>query len=174
MNGDGKALNAEAKEELEFVQNNKTLIKSMRQCYDLINIFCTIFKAKGIQQNSLKEWGLKVQKYKSNESLCDKGLQFIKKMNSYLDKQKETMPQEKQILCCSDIIESTFGKYKNKRVKMITDDVLKIAGYSNQITLEGVQKAMQGMKTVDVIKWKEKNTTVSKLALLKRKRKSAA
>ena len=171
---DWQNINAEAREELKFVQKNKALIKSMRQCYDLINIFCTIFKAKGVQQNSLKAWKMKVQEYKNNELLCTKALQFIKKMNAYLDKQKETIPQEMQILCCSDIIESTFGKYKNKGVKMITDDVLKIAGYSNPITLEEIQQAMQYTRAVDVIKWKEKNTTVSKLALLKRKKKSAA
>lgn len=174
---DWEDISEEAKKELLFVQENKRLVKSMRQSYDLINIFCSIFKTKGIQNNSLKQWNMEIQMYKNKEMLCEKGLQFIEKMNTYLHRQKQIIPEDIQILCCSDIIESTFGKYKNKGAKIITDDILKIAGYSNQTTLDKTQKAMQQIKMADLVEWKQKNTTVSKLALLKRlkrKKKSAA
>ena len=77
-------------------------------------------------------------------------------------------------MCCSDIIESTFGKYKNKGVKIIIDDVLKIAAYSKKSSLGEVARAMQEIKIEDTLEWKQNNTTISKLALLKQKRKTAA
>ena len=171
---DWQSIDEQAQKELLFVQQNKALIKSMRQCYELIDLFCAIFKHKGIQRNSLEQWNKKVQAYKNKESIGNKASQFIDRMNQYLEKQKAVLPQEEQILCCSDVIESTFGKYKNKNMKMITDDVLKIPGYSSQITLEQVRRAMQQTKTVQLQKWKQDHTTISKLALIKRMKKSAA
>ena len=171
---DWEGISQQAKKELVFVQENKGLIKSMRQCYELIELFCSIFKSKGIQDNSLREWKLGVQAYKDKELLTEKAVEFIERMNSYLERTKSIFTEKMQIICCSDIIESTFGKYKNKGTKMITEDVLKIAGYSSQNTLEETQQAMQQIKIRDVLKWKEKNTTISKLALLKRKKKMAA
>lgn len=163
-----------AKEELLFVQKSKSLIIAMRQCYEIIELFCTIFKTKGIQNNSLKQWSIAIQGYAKKEILSEKADQFIRKMNSYLTIQKTNIKEDIQILCCSDIIESTFGRYKNKKVKIITEDVLKIAGYSKERKLSEIKQAMENIKTEDVIKWKEKNTPVSKLALIKRKKKSAA
>lgn len=174
MLNDWDDIGQEAKKELGFVQQNKELIKSMRQCYDLIDLFCLIFKGKGIQENSLKEWDEKIATYISRESLNAKPMQFVEKMNNYLVKQQLVLPQTMQIFCCSDIIESTFGKYKNKGVKIITDDILKIAGYSSQTTMEEVERAMQQIKMAQVEEWKKENTTISKLALLKRNKKCAA
>ncbi len=57
---------------------------------------------------------------------------------------------------------------------MITDDILKILGYSGQCTLEEVATAIQTVRIADTQEWKQKNTIASKLALLKRKRKVAA
>lgn len=165
---DWDKIDKNAKKELFFVQQNKPLIEAMQQCYDLIEVFCSIFKAKGIQKNSLNNWYEKVQQYKEQTSISGQANQFIEGMNAYLTRQKTTIPEDIQILCCSDIIESTFGKYKNKGTKIITDDVLKIAAYSTQGTLEEVHTAMRETRIVDVLKWKKENTTISKLAILKK------
>ncbi|PHN01332.1 hypothetical protein CRP01_37875 [Flavilitoribacter nigricans DSM 23189 = NBRC 102662] len=140
----------------------------------MIQIFCSLFKSKGIQHNSLNQWKGKVEQYKEQEVCSEKAEQFIQKMNHYLARQKATLPQQTQILCCSDIIESTFGKYKNKGVKIITDDVLKIAGYSEKSTLEQVSLALQKVNMAAISKWKQENTSISKLALLKRAKKKVA
>ena len=171
-----QSISAEAKKELQFVQQNKELIKSMRQCYELIDLFSAIFKSKGIQNNSMQQWDRAVQKYKSQEALYGKAKEFIEKMNEYLERQRLIIPEEMQILCCSDIIESTFGKYKNKRgAKIMTEDVLKIAAYPELKDTEQVKLAMESIKIVQIQDWKKQNTTVSKLARLKKfKSKSAA
>ncbi len=164
-----------AKTELDFVQANKPLIITMRQCYDLIQLFSSLFKTKGIQRQSLQMWDEQVAQYRTKwTKLDDKAECFIEKMNSYLTKQQAAVADQTQVLCCSDIIESTFGKYKNKRVRMITDDVLKIAGYSSCASLQEIQAAMLQVRVEHTLEWKARNTTLSKLAILRRKQKSAA
>lgn len=167
-----------AKPELMFVKQSKQLVKMMGDFHYLIATFSKVFKAKGIQVNSENEWSDLVQEYreKRNHELSEKVERFITGMNQYVANQKTKFDTSSQILCCSDIIESTFGKYKNKGgAKIITDDVLKIAAYPEKKELVDVKKAMQNIKILDLKNWKKKNTTVSKLALIKRKkRKSAA
>lgn len=163
-----------ARPELMFVKQAELLIKMMADFHYLIEEFAKIFKTKGIQDNSINEWENVVKKYRlenDNES-SEKAELFIKGLNKYLDTQKSKFDTQTQILCCSDIIESTFGKYKNKGgAKIITDDVLKIAAYPEKKELKDVKNAMQAIKIIDLQEWKKKNTIVSKLALIKKNRK---
>jgi len=166
-----------AKEELMFVKQSEDLIKKMTDFHYLIESFAKIFKTKGIQDNSTKQWKKLVVEYrkKRNNELAEQVEQFIRRMNQYLEVQKLNFDSNFQILCCSDIIESTFGKYKNKGgAKIITDDVLKIAAYPHKKDLVDVKIAMENIKIIDLLEWKNKNTVLSKLALLKRKKKKNA
>jgi len=171
-----ETISADARDELSFVKQAQSIITVMRHFHDLIEAFAAIFKSKGIQKNSRREWDVFVEKYSSENLLSDKAEQFIAQMDRYLDQQQTKLGSQMQILCCSDIIESMFGKYKNKGgMKMITDDVLKIAAYPEEKKLKDVQQAMQQIKIVDILQWKKQNTTVSKLSLIKRaKLKSTA
>lgn len=165
-----------AKEQLDFVQQQKDLVLMMKHFYKLIDVFAIIFKSKGIQKQSIEEWEKSVKQYEQENELCDKAKQFITKMNDYLVQQQLQLPHQNQILCCSDIVESMFGKYKNKGgPKIITDDVLKIVAYPDMKKIEDVKKAMTKVKMKKVLAWKRKNTILSKLAKLKKMRtKSAA
>ena len=61
-----------------------------------------------------------------------------------------------RLLCCSDIIESTFGKYKNKGgVKAISADVLKIPLYHQAIHVDFITQAMSAVSESDLIDWQE-------------------
>ena len=170
-----------AKVELGFVKKAHQLIKMMADFHHLIEGFSKIFKSRGIQNKSIAQWKILVKEYKEdrNNQIEEKIELFISQMNNYLNDQCVKLNTTTQILCCSDIIESTFGKYKNKGgMKIITDDALYIAAYPEKKELADVKKAMQSIKIVELLKWKKKNTTVSKLALIKRrknkKEKSAA
>jgi len=166
-------------EELAFVLKNKELIKTMETFHYFITEFARLFKSKGIQQNTRDSWNRLIDQYRKEKPLSGRVEIFLQKMNDYLDRQQASLPNVEQIICCSDIIESMFGKYKNKGgAKIITDDVLKIAAFPEDIQQAQVMKAMQQVKTREVLNWKKNNTTVSKLALLKKnkknKKKSAA
>jgi hypothetical protein len=74
--------------------------------------------------------------------------------------------EPEQVICCSDVIESLFGKYKNKGgAKLMTDDILTIAAYSKDITQALIKEAFQAVKMKDEIQWKNDFTIPSMLAL---------
>lgn len=170
--------------ELDFVKQEEALVVVMEQFHFLIDTFATIFKNRGIQKISIQQWQTQItafledlEQYKSHVDQRVKS--FIDAMNTYLEKQQakfDNPNHDNQILCCSDIIESSFGKYKNKGgAKIMTEDVLNIAAYPEQKDKEQIKLAMQSIKIVQIQDWKKQNTTVSKLAQLKKfKAKSAA
>lgn len=59
-----------------------------------------------------------------------------------------------KLLCCSDIIESTFGKYKNEISKNlmtgITDLALIIPAFTSNLSVEEVQKAIDYCTVKDI------------------------
>jgi len=167
----------EAKVELMFLKRSESLISVLENMYYLVASFSEIFKSKGIQASSMKDWQELIEKLENckNTKWTEKERLFSRQMTEYLDRQKEKIKQADQILCCSDVIESSFGKYKNKGgAKIITEDVLKIAAYPNDKTIDEVKQAMEQVKIKDILDWKIKNTTVSKLALIKNKKKKTA
>jgi hypothetical protein len=172
-----KTIPSSAKEELKFVKQAESLIRLMESFHYLIEEFTKIFKSKGIQKTSLAQWekSIKNHRQKNEKDWTEQEEQFITAMNNYLNDQKAKLPNSNQILCCSDIIESMFGKYKNKGgIKMITEDVLKIAAYPKDKNIFEIKQAIEQVKIVDVLNWKNNNTTISKLALLKRNKKKSA
>lgn len=164
----------EAREVLQFVPAHIDLIDLLEQLHNLIEAFCQLFKNKGIQPKSVEEWQQIVEQYQSMPGgISSQVQQFIQCMTNYLEEQQAKFEHQDQILCCSDIIESMFGKYKNKGgVKMITDDVLMIAAYTEQPKLDDVKRAMEQITIKQIQKWKADNTIVSKLALLKQLKQS--
>lgn len=167
-----------ARQELHFVKEAKSLIRLIGGFHSLIEQFSVIFKAKGITKKSLKQWRKQVKAYRrdNQDNWTHQEERFLVAMDKYLQDQQQKQPDLERILCCSDIIESMFGKYKNKAgVKMITDDALKIVAFPKRKSMSQVKQALEEVKTANLYEWKKKNTTVSKLAILKRDRlKSAA
>jgi hypothetical protein len=170
-----------AKDELAYVQESRQLIRAMWQIHCLIEDFSSLVKGKGIHCRTESEWEKKyaerIGQWKEQQTNVDTRVEkYHEKIMRYIAQTKSTLPDEPQILCCSDVIESIFGKYKNKgRCPMITDDALKIAAYTCHIQKEDILVAMEGKPTKEIEKWKRENTTVSLLAQkLKFKRKMAA
>jgi hypothetical protein len=170
-----------AKEELIYLKKHQQLIETMKQIHCIIEDFSLQIKGKGINKGSEKKWCSTYEKrcdeWKKEGKMIDVKIEkYHEKICEYLVLTKKTLPEESQILCCSDIIESIFGKYKNKGVfPMITDDALKIAVYPHEIKLKDMEQAMIEKKIKDNIVWKKENTTVSLLAQKRAfKRKMAA
>lgn len=72
-----------------------------------------------------------------------------------------------RIICTSDIIESMFGKYKERSKKgssTVTDDYLNIANFTENFSRAETKKAMpapksrwETVKIVDIVKWRKQN-----------------
>jgi hypothetical protein len=161
-------------QELTYVWDNQSLIEELKAIHQLIDVFFSIFKSTGVNENSEKIWK---EKYDANyakiiESETTQHLkikQYLNSMNQFVAQIRSRFPHNEQVICCSDIIESIFGKYKNKNgLEMITDDALKIATYEHDISQTDVQQALIHKNMAALLDWKSKNTTVSLLALKRR------
>ena len=74
-----------------------------------------------------------------------------------------------QLLCCSDIIESIFGRYKNKGgMKAISADVLAIALYNTDLTPDLIKTAMTSVSEQDVARWKQNYVCGNRYSLIRR------
>lgn len=95
---------------------------------------------------------------------CNKGklLLFKNKMLSYLKENTMCITKYKEkILCCSNVIESLFGKYKNELSKNpmsgITDLVLIIPAFTVNLTVDFVNSAIDNCTVKDINLWKKEN-----------------
>ena len=164
------------KKELEYVPQNRALVAELKQVHELAEKFFGIFKSKGVSEYTEQLWA-KICKADYADILKDdsdknrKLKQYLTTIDQYIAQTRSRFPEVGQLICCSDIIKSMFGKYKNKGgVDMITDDALKIAAYTRSVTIQDVQAALAEIHIKSIKDWKQKNTTVSMLAL---KRKMA-
>lgn len=84
-----------------------------------------------------------------------------KPIRVYLENHKEWLVEYKQVICCSDIIESSFGKFKNEQdrnlCKVVTIGCLKIANYQGKGDKKILKEARENTKIIDLNKWKEEN-----------------
>jgi len=88
---------------------------------------------------------------------------------NYLDEHtREIKHQTETILCCSDIIESAFGRYKNELSKNpmsgITDLVLIIPALTAKLTEASITEAIDSCTVKDIALWKKENLCNSMLA----------
>ena len=104
-------------------------------------------------------------------SNCKKGKskQFKEYMLNYLNEYtKQISHRKEKLLCCSDIIESSFGRYKNELSKNpmngITDLVLIIPALTLNLTDSAVKAAIANCKVKDIEVWEKNNLCNSLLA----------
>jgi len=71
------------------------------------------------------------------------------------------LPDEGKLLCTSDIIESSFGKYKNymsqNSMAGITDLSLCLAAFTNRLDATKLKIGLENTKMNDLKKWSKEN-----------------
>ena len=155
---DNSMMDEVLKGKLQWLEDYQQLVVELQaQCVLMDKIF-QIIKSKGLSQLTKEQCVQILEQSKCNEF-------FKQGVEAYLEKnillQKEDVP----LLCCSDIIESYFGKYKNQVAKngraLITDACLVIGNYSQNFDDRQIKKAMEEVKIIDLVEWKKKNIPIS-------------
>ena len=112
-----KALNAydknkiteQERSQLQWVKENELYILEMNQVIYASQEISVILKHNGLCKRTMKKCIGYLDKFKKG-----KLLQFKELMIAYLNENiKNLTKKTRKLLCCSDVIESTFGKYKN-------------------------------------------------------------
>jgi hypothetical protein len=147
----------QAKAHLQFYRKAWPLLRALRQVRYLIILCSSILKTAGLSQASYQRWVEGVAEFKQSTSrITTQANGFLKIMDNYFKAHANIYQDQNQILCCSDIIESTFGRYKNKGgMKVISADVLSIALYSQPISIEFIEQAMTKVSGSDIDTWQQ-------------------
>lgn len=155
--------------QLEWVASFIDLIQELSQVNGALQEIKKVLKTKGLSKANIK-WAEKtISEIKIQNSRTD----YIKReLVEYLKKTKCASPKSAKMLCTSDIIESSFGKYKNyineNPMIGITNLSLCISAFTSKLDDQEIKQAMEKVRTSDIKKWSEKN--IGETNMVKRRR----
>ncbi len=160
----------EARKHIVFYRKAWPLVRHLRQVKELVVIASSILKTAGLSEHSSDRWQASAAKYLGTQKVVTRqAKEFIAKINAYFSAHAPLYRDAVQTLCCSDIIESTFGRYKNKGgMKAISADVLSIALYNQKITSGFVQGAMASVSCQHVQDWQNINICSNRYGILRK------
>ena len=165
-------LGADAQQHFRFYRrlNYKWVLLRMRQVNQLIVITANILKKVGLSRHAYLRWQKAVENYlATQDKVTTPAKHFIPIVEKYFADHQPIFNHQDQVLCCSDIIESIFGRYKNKGgMKVISADVLAIALYNTDLTPALIKTAMTSVREQDVARWKQKYVCENRYALIRR------
>jgi hypothetical protein len=150
-------------EELVFLETQRELILGLILIEKVLSKICGMLKNKAYSLANKEA----IEAILSDSSEGILSPLFIEKVKEYLDileaKRKEL--GRENIACCSDIIESYFGKFKakfdNNSPKKMTEFIYMIANFGKEITEENLKEALESIKIKDIknLRNAPKNTT---------------
>lgn len=161
---------------LAFMYEPKVLVMlaNLRQVRRIISMSTQILKTSGINEQSRKSWLLQLAAYRSEINLCSLAEKIVNTVNDYFDHHEHLLVKYGRLICCSDIIESVFGRYKNKGgMKVISADVLHIPLYTQTIDVDFVVKGLGRVTQQMIREWHYDCTCDNRFSILHRLRKDA-
>lgn len=140
------------KEKVLFLKEYEVLIRQTHELIGIANSIQEILKRNGLSEKT-KEDCLKLFDKVSDS----RALKFKDMIDNYLTNMGNAVKGSDKILCSSDILESSFGKYKNyisDNISIgITDLSLSIPAFESKLEQEEIKKAMEGVKVKQIKEW---------------------
>jgi hypothetical protein len=150
--------------ELEFVNKNKKLIMELYLINQAIAQLNELLKNKGFSLTNKAEAELILQNLPHTNSTQ----RFEKSIKTWLETTELARKKTnlKTIFCCSDIIESTFGKFKNKiNINSpfgMTEFVLTIANFGKDFSKKEIKSALEDVTLEKIKDWRPKENSIVK------------
>lgn len=148
---------------LDWVKNYRLFITELSLLNKMINDIEFILKREGLSKQTATRC-IEIL----NQSNTERLLKFRDSMTEYLQGTIETLPKIDKILCSSDILESSFGKYKNylqsNPMVGITNLCLSIAAFTGPLTSNELKAAFENTTVKDIDKWTKSNIGKTTLA----------
>jgi hypothetical protein len=141
----------------------RELINQTHFLLGIMNSVQELLKNKGFSVDTVAECIEKLDKITD-----ERGKKVVGMIKAYFDDTLKKIDKGQTVVCSSDIIESSFGKYKsvvkaNKSVG-VTDLCLCISCLTGSNDVGQIQKAMEGVTIKNIKEWKEKNIGESLLS----------
>ena len=150
------------------------MLANLAQVRRIISMSTRILKTSGINQQSRESWHRHLAAYRCETDLCPLAEKIVGTVNNYFDRHEYLLEKHGRLICCSDIIESVFGRYKNKGgMKVISADVLHIPLYTRKIDVAFVVQGLGQVNQPMVREWHNECTCDNRFSILHRLRKEA-
>jgi len=162
-------VNSKEYAKLHWLLKYRKFITELNSINQAIAQIQTILKSKGLSNQTIKQTGKILDKLMiDNQRIrC-----FQVELKKYLNVTKAQLSNEKNILCTSDIIESSFGKYKNylsqNSMIGITNLSLCLAAFTNNLDAEELKEGLEKTTINDLKNWTKNN--IGETNLSKRRR----
>jgi len=167
----GSKIEKGIREKIEWVEKYQQLIGELSVIHTVICEIEKITKSNGLSQETVQRCNQILKKLTT-----EKGKIVGREIAEYLKESISLLPEHDSILCSSDIIESSFGKYKyylsNNCMAGITKLVLCIPAFTCSLEESEIKEALETTKMADIERWTEKH--VGKTLLQKRREFLAA
>lgn len=151
------------KESLAWVENFRDLIQELDQLNQIINAIQLELKNNGLSKKTIAMCASILEKGRT-----DRQQQFRQTMNEYFQQTIGSLKGIDRILCSSDILESSFGKYKNylqaNPMVGITNLCLSIPAFTGTLESDGLMSAFEQTKVENIEKWTQSNIGETTLA----------
>jgi hypothetical protein len=151
-------LSPQEKDLLQWVYDKKHFIEEMGQIIKITEELSKILKYNGLNKETKKKCLKILRNCKGTTKLKQYKTMFIEYLNNntaQITKKGET------ILCSSDIIETTFGKYKNELSKNpmngITDLALIIPAFTSSLEDKEIKESIDNCTRKMIKEWSNKN-----------------
>lgn len=149
-------------ENLLWIRKHELFIKELANINEVILEIEKILKHNGISKATIKSCNKVLDNLSSQ-----KGEILKSKVKEYFKSIQKLLPKTKTILCSSDIIESTFGKYKNyvssNPMACLTNLSLSIAAFTSGLEKNEIKLALENVKIKDIENWTKVNIGQSML-----------
>lgn len=164
-------LPASHRKTLTFLRGKRIrkLLGMLQQLRKIIGLATSILKTSGIHHRSCQIWQADLAKYRREVSLCTQAEKMVALVQDYFVRHEEMARRQERLLCCSDIIESTFGRYKNKGgMEVISADVLVIPLYAQPIDVHFVQQGLGTVSQPLIDEWNHMYTCENRYSTLRK------
>ena len=147
----------EEKQQLLWVKKYQNLIEEMNKLIDIIKQISIQLKTYGLSKKTKRKCISILKECKTGKMII-----FRDHMMIYLESNiKNIQKRSEKLLCCTDIIESTFGRYKNEINKNpmsgITDLALIIPALTSNLSTETINKAIDSCSVKQIKQWNKAN-----------------
>lgn len=150
------------------------LLTTLRQLRKIVSMVTRILKTSGINHRSRQAWMNRLAGLRADATLYPMADQLVGVIDQYFDDHEELLQKHDRLLCCSDIIETTFGHYKNKGgMKVISSDVLCLPLLAHDIDVELVKTGLQTVSQKMVDTWHENHTCDNRYRVLRKLREQS-
>ena len=158
-----------SRDKLHFINEARTRVQCMKQLKTLVELTAGILKGAGLSTASRQKWEQAITGFTKKYGLNEESKTFISKVRQFFIDHEALIAKYQRLVCCTDIVESTFGRYKNKGgTPTISAHVLSIALYGVNFSPGLVQKALSCVSYQAVHDWETRYVCENRYGLVRR------